>query len=119
MLKPYIPGIGNATPRADAAAKVTGAEKYAADYYGEDLLWAGVKRAGIPHGLIREVRTAAAKELPGVVAVLTGKDVPGTNRQGIVHKDQPVLADTKVRHAAMPSRWCWRKTKIHCKRPFP
>lgn len=99
MLRPYIPGIGNATPRADAAAKVTGAEKYAADYYGDGLLWAGVKRAGIAHGLIREVKTAAAKNLPGVVAVLTARDVPGTNRQGIVHKDQPVLADTKVRHA--------------------
>lgn len=97
-LKSYIPGIGNATPRADAATKVTGAEKYAADYYGDDLLWAGVKRAGIPHGIIREVRIARAKNLPGVVAVLTGKDVPGTNRQGIVHKDQPVLADSKVRH---------------------
>lgn len=97
-LKPYIPGIGNITPRADAATKVTGVEKYATDYYGDDLLWAGVKRAGIPHGLIREIRTEKAKNLPGVVAVLTGKDVPGTNRQGIVHKDQPVLADSKVRH---------------------
>lgn len=99
MLKPYIPGIGNTIPRADAQAKVTGAEKYAADYYGDDLLWAGVKRAGIPHGLIREVRTEKAKKLPGVISVLTGKDVPGTNRQGIVHKDQPVLADSKVRHS--------------------
>lgn len=99
MPKPYIPGIGNATPRADAAAKVTGAEKYATDYYGDGLLWAGAKRAGIPHGLIREVRTEKAKNLPGVVAVLTARDVHGTNRQGILLKDQPVLADTKVRHA--------------------
>ncbi|PKN05757.1 MAG: carbon monoxide dehydrogenase [Deltaproteobacteria bacterium HGW-Deltaproteobacteria-9] len=98
MQKPYIPGIGNVTPRADAATKVTGAEKYAADYYGDDLLWAGVKRARIPHGLIREVKTAQAKNLPGVIAVLTGRDVPGTNRQGIVHKDQPVIAADKVRH---------------------
>ncbi len=98
MQKPYIPGIGNATPRADAATKVTGAEKYAADYYGDDLIWAGVKRAGIAHGLIREVKTAHAKNLPGVIAVLTGRDVPGTNRQGIVHKDQPVIAADKVRH---------------------
>jgi len=98
MPRPYIPEIGNATPRADAAAKVTGAEKYAADYYGENILWAGVKRAGIPHGLIRAVHTEKAKNLPGVVAVLTARDVPGTNRQGIVHKDQPVLADSKVRH---------------------
>ncbi|MHB8769995.1 MAG: xanthine dehydrogenase family protein molybdopterin-binding subunit [Syntrophales bacterium] len=93
-----IPEIGRPFPRTDAAAKVIGAERYAADYYGSDLLWAGVRRAGIPHGRILGVDTAAAKDLSGVVAVLTGRDVPGTNRQGIVHKDQPVLCTDKVRH---------------------
>jgi CO/xanthine dehydrogenase Mo-binding subunit len=94
----YIPEIGRSVPRADAAAKVTGAEKYAADHYGADLLWAGVRRAGIPHGRILGIDTTEAKGLSGVVAVLTGRDVPGTNRQGIVHKDQPVLCTDKVRH---------------------
>jgi CO/xanthine dehydrogenase Mo-binding subunit len=98
MANPYIPEIGRSVPRADAVAKVTGAEKYATDHYGEGLLWAGVRRAGVPHGLIRSVDTTAAQALPGVVAVLTGRDVPGTNRQGIVHKDQPVLCTDKVRH---------------------
>ncbi len=93
-----IPEIGRPVFRADGAAKATGAERYATDYFGADLLWAGVRRAGIPHGRIRSVETAAAKNLPGVVAVLTGNDVPGTNRQGIVHKDQPVLCTDKVRH---------------------
>jgi CO/xanthine dehydrogenase Mo-binding subunit len=97
-VNPYIPEIGKSVPRADAAAKVTGAEKYAVDHYGENLVWAGVRRAGVAHGRIRVIDTAAALNLPGVVAVLTGRDVPGTNRQGIVHKDQPVLADVKVRH---------------------
>ncbi len=54
---------------------------------------------GIPHGLIRRVDAAAARSLPGVLTVLTGSDVPGPNRQGIVHKDQPVICDRKVRHA--------------------
>jgi CO/xanthine dehydrogenase Mo-binding subunit len=93
-----IPEIGRSVPRADGAAKVTGAEKYAADHYGDDLLWAGVRRAGIPHGRILGIDTAEAKGLTGVVAILTGSDVPGTNRQGIVHKDQPVLCTDKVRH---------------------
>jgi xanthine dehydrogenase molybdopterin-binding subunit B len=57
-----------------------------------------VKRAEIPHGRIHSVDVAEAAALPGVVAVLTAKDVPGANRQGIVHKDQPVLCDGKVRH---------------------
>jgi len=94
----YIPEIGRPVFRTEGAAKATGTEKYATDHFGDRLLWAGVRRAGIPHGRIRRVDTAVAKGLPGVVAVLTGSDVPGTNRQGIVHKDQPVLCTDKVRH---------------------
>jgi len=94
--------VGCAVPRFDAQAKVTGLERYAIDHYPENLLWAGVKRAGLPHGRIKGIDTSAAEALPGVVAVLTGKEVPGTNRQGIIHKDQPVLADEKVRHRGDP-----------------
>ncbi len=98
-VKQEIPEIGKSFARPDALAKVTGAEKYAADYYGENLLWAGVKRAGIAHGRIRSIDAKAAQALPGVIKILTGVDVSGTNRQGIVHKDQPVLAADKVRYA--------------------
>ena len=91
-LRAEIPAIGIAQSRYDAFAKVQGTEKYACDEYPPDLLWAGVKRAGQPHGILRRVNIEAAKTLPGVVAVLTAQDVPGTNRQGITHKDQPVIA---------------------------
>lgn len=94
--------VGCSVARFDARAKVTGAEKYAFDNYPENLAWAGVKRGGIAHGLIRAIDTSAAGALPGVLAVLTNKDVPGTNLQGIVHKDQPVLAGDKVRHRGDP-----------------
>lgn len=101
-MKSFIPEIGCSIPRADGEAKVTGAEKYATDHYGDGLLWAGVRRAWIPHGRIRRLDTDQAKNLPGVIAILTGRDVPGTNRQGIVHKDQPVLCIDKVRHCGDP-----------------
>lgn len=84
--------------RQDAPAKACGKELYAADHYGEGLLWAGVKRAGVPHAKLLEVKTRAAQREPGVAAVLTSKDVPGPNRQGVVRDDQPVLVDDKVRH---------------------
>lgn len=90
--------VGESMIRPDALTKVTGSERYAVDLYGDDLLWAGVKRAGIPHARIHGIDTHAAKELPGVQAVLTAADVGGTNRQGVVRKDQPVLADDRVRH---------------------
>ncbi|OLN30134.1 Xanthine dehydrogenase, molybdenum binding subunit [Desulfovibrio sp. DV] len=88
----------NLSPRADALAKATGTERYSADETPPGCLWAGVRRAGIPHGLITGLDVAAARSLPGVAAVLTRADVPGTNRQGIVHKDQPVLCGRHVRH---------------------
>jgi len=101
---PHIP-----QPRADALAKALGAERYALDTAPADCLWAGAYRPGavpgpsfgVAHGRVRSVDVSAALAVPGVVRVLTAVDVPGTNRQGIVHKDQPVLCDV-VRHAGDP-----------------
>ncbi len=98
MADKEIPKIGKTLPRQDALGKVTGKEKYAVDYYDRGLLWAGVKRAGVPHGLIKKIKTEEAQALPGIIKVLTYKDVHGTNRQGVIQRDQPVLADEKVRH---------------------
>jgi len=94
--------IGCPVPRVDAAAKVTGEEKYAIDHTPGNMLWAGVRRAGVPHGRLRTVHVEEARALPGVLCVLTAADVPGTNRQGIIHKDQPVLAGDRVRHCGDP-----------------
>jgi CO/xanthine dehydrogenase Mo-binding subunit len=97
-----IPKIGKTMSRQDAFGKVTGKERYAVDFYGRDLLWAGVKRAGVPHGLVKKIETEEAQALPGVIKVLTYKDVAGTNRQGVIRKDQPVLVKEKVRHYGDP-----------------
>ncbi len=101
-MKLDIPSVGSPMPRVDAWTKVRGREKYAIDEYEPDMLWAGVKRAGIPHGLIQRIDTQQAAGLPGVFRIVTRPDVPGTNRQGIVHKDQPVLAGSRIRHGGEP-----------------
>jgi CO/xanthine dehydrogenase Mo-binding subunit len=98
-MKNHILEIGKSVPRADAYDKVTGRERYAADFYGPGMLWAGVKRAGVPHARIRTIHVDRAREVPGVLSVLTSRDVKGTNRQGVVRKDQPVLAEDRVRFA--------------------
>jgi len=90
--------IGRPIPRVDATSKTTGQERYAADYYGENLVWAGVKRAGIPHALLKNIHIDAAQNLLGVISILTHKDIQGSNRQGMIRKDQPVLVDDKVNH---------------------
>ncbi|MBI5252550.1 MAG: xanthine dehydrogenase family protein molybdopterin-binding subunit [Desulfomonile tiedjei] len=90
--------IGASVPRLDAYEKVTGKEKYAADYYGENLVWAGVKRAGVPHAVLRGIDFSSAVKVPGIVRVLTHEDITGSNRQGVIRKDQPVLVNDKARH---------------------
>jgi len=92
--------------RADALAKATGAERFTLDLAPADCLFAGACRPGkalnIAHGRVRGVDASAALAVPGVVCVLTAADVPGTNLQGIVHKDQPVLCGEVIRHAGDP-----------------
>lgn len=67
--------VGKAVPRADALDKVTGKVKYATDYYGRELVWAGVKRAGVPHARLKDINIESARSLPCVMAVLTYKDI--------------------------------------------
>ena len=63
-----------------------------------NMLYAKVKRSKYPHALIKSIDTKRAETAPGVVAVLTYKDVPATNGFGILIPDQPVLCWEKVRY---------------------
>ena len=56
----------------------------------EEMLHLKVVFAGRPHARIRQIDTAAALAMPGVVAVLTAADVP-FNAFGLIEHDQPVL----------------------------
>lgn len=97
-----IPEIGVAMTRSDAYSKVAGQEKYATDHYPADCLWCAARYSDFPHGLIKAIDISAAAAMPGVVAVLTAADMPGTNRVGIVEADQPILADDRVRCTGDP-----------------
>jgi CO/xanthine dehydrogenase Mo-binding subunit len=90
--------ISRSEIRADAHAKASGREPFSADVYPGNLVWAGATRAGIPHGKLLSVDVTAALAVPGVLKVLTSKDVPGPNRHGIIHKDMPVLVDDLIRY---------------------
>lgn len=89
--------------RVDALAKACGAERFTADLFPPDCLWAGAFRPGTPHARTRGVHASAALALPGVLRVLTAADVPGLNLQGIVSQDQPVLCGEVLRHAGDPA----------------
>ncbi len=82
--------VGSSQPRGDAWPKVTGAAHFPGDIDLPDQLWMKVLFAGRPHARIRRLDTTAAAAAPGVVAVLTARDVPN-NQYGLIMPDQPVL----------------------------
>lgn len=90
--------VGRSVTRPDAWAKVTGEAIFAADLYFESMLHARVLRSAYPHARIRWINTSRAKALPGVVAVLTADDIPGTRTHGTIRADWPTLCWDKVRY---------------------
>ncbi|MBU4565949.1 MAG: xanthine dehydrogenase family protein molybdopterin-binding subunit [Desulfarculus sp.] len=88
---------GTSVARRDDPLKVTGKLKYGADYPDEGFLYGKILRSPHPHALIKSINTKKAKELEGVVAVLTAEDVPGRNGFGAIIPDQPVICGDKVR----------------------
>lgn len=88
--------IGHSIPRVDALDKVTGSAIYPGDLSRPDMLHMKVLFARRPYARILAIHTRQAEQFPGVVCVLTGKDVP-VNSYGLAFNDQPVLCDQVVR----------------------
>jgi CO/xanthine dehydrogenase Mo-binding subunit len=60
----------------DLVAKVTGRARYAEDFKAEGMLFAKLLLSPMPHARIRRMDTSAALAMPGVMAIITGEDVP-------------------------------------------
>ncbi|MFM8322617.1 MAG: xanthine dehydrogenase family protein molybdopterin-binding subunit [Chloroflexota bacterium] len=82
--------IGQSSLRVDAQAKVTGEAQFACDLNLPGQAYMKILFAGRPHAIVKRVETAAAEAVPGVLAVLTSRDVP-VNEFGYYITDQPVL----------------------------
>ncbi|MGZ9078420.1 MAG: xanthine dehydrogenase family protein molybdopterin-binding subunit [Burkholderiales bacterium] len=93
-----MPAVGQRVVRPDSRMHVLGQTRYIADMTLPNMLHARVKRAGIAAARIRHIDTRAAESMPGVVAVLTGKDIP-VNSFGPSLQDQPLLSLDRVYHA--------------------
>jgi nicotinate dehydrogenase large molybdopterin subunit len=90
--------VGQRVTRLDARLHGLGQTKYIADLARPGMLHARIKRAGIASARIKRIDTHAAEALPGVFAVVTGRDF-AVNSFGPSVQDQPVLADERVFHA--------------------
>jgi len=89
--------IGKRLQRLDALDKVLGVPLYTSDIVPKDALRVKVVRSTVPHAVIKRINTQPAKQMPGVMAVLTAQDIPGINEAYALLPDRPLLASTKVR----------------------
>ncbi len=93
--------IGKSHPRFDAASKAAGSASYADDLTFPGLLFGATLRTRFPHAEVLGVDVSAALRLPGVVGVVTAKDVP-FNSFGSYVLDQPILCGERVRYMGDP-----------------
>ena len=92
-----MPDVEPKAWRSDARAKVTGATRYADDLKFPYLAHAVPVYTDAVHARIRNILTDEAERSPGVLRVITARDVLGSNRFGQILKDYHILADDKIR----------------------
>jgi CO/xanthine dehydrogenase Mo-binding subunit len=89
--------VGSNVYRVGSRSRLSGRARFAADIAVEGALTVVALRSTRHHALITELDVSAAEAEPGCVRVFAAKDIPGRNRHGIINKDQPLLAEDKVR----------------------
>ena len=94
--------VGRDVPKVDALEKAAGKACFSYDLKTEEMLFACAFRSTRPHASIRNIDTRDALALPGIVGILSAKDIPGQNLFGAIRKDQPYLADGIVRFRGEP-----------------
>lgn len=92
--------VGKSVPRVDAFEKVTGTAQYTADLRLPGMLYTKLLKSPHANARIISIDTSEVEKLPGVRAILTGKEVP--YRFGIYMQDKEVLAQEKVHHVGEP-----------------
>ncbi|MBO88314.1 MAG: carbon monoxide dehydrogenase [Rickettsiales bacterium] len=78
-------GIGAPLPRKEDFRLLTGRGNYASDNFPDDLCHAVILRSPHAHARIRAIDTSKATAVPGVLAVLTGKDAAADAIGAIPH----------------------------------
>ncbi|MDH4034836.1 MAG: molybdopterin-dependent oxidoreductase, partial [candidate division Zixibacteria bacterium] len=93
--------VGRSVPRRDAESLVTGRAEFTDDIADPPgCLYLVTKRSQRAHAIIKSIDSSDAEQIPGVVRVITAKDIPGDNRYGKIIRDIPVLAEDRVRSYA-------------------
>ncbi len=90
--------VGKSVPRIDAVAKARGKAQFTDDLALPGIVYGKIKASSIAHGAIKSIDFRHALELPGVLAVLTGKDAPTPYSVNNHLPTETALAVDKVRY---------------------
>ena len=103
--------IGQSVERLEDYRFLRGEGTYVGDVVPDQVIHAVLLRSPVAHGILREIKTSRAKAVPGIIDIITAKDL-GANPPTIPlrmepHPDyipfeQPVLAQDKVRYVGEP-----------------
>jgi 4-hydroxybenzoyl-CoA reductase alpha subunit len=94
--------VGKPFRKVDARAKCTGQTKFADDVVLPRMLYCKILRTHLPHARIKRIDISKASQLPGVIAVITGKDLPIPYGILPVSQDEHALCIDKVRFIGDP-----------------
>ncbi|HEX3280802.1 MAG TPA: molybdopterin cofactor-binding domain-containing protein, partial [Pyrinomonadaceae bacterium] len=94
--------VGKPFRKVDARAKCTGQTKFADDIVLPRMLACKILRSHEPHALIKSIDVSKAQALPGVIAIITGKDLPISYGILPVSQDEHALCIDKVRFIGDP-----------------
>ncbi len=99
MARPKYKFIGQNVPRVDGIEKVTGMAKFTGDIAVPGMLHGKILRSPYPQARIVSIDASEVETLPGVVAVLTRKDVQDL---APTSRGTPVIAIDKARYQGEP-----------------
>jgi len=84
-------GVGARAPRYEGEELALGDRPFVADLVEPGMLHGALRFSDHPRSRVLRIDTAAARALPGVIAVVTAADVPGERLQGPLTRDRPQL----------------------------
>jgi CO/xanthine dehydrogenase Mo-binding subunit/aerobic-type carbon monoxide dehydrogenase small subunit (CoxS/CutS family) len=100
---PPLRVVGHPVPRVDGGEKVTGRARYVTDLVMAGMAHAKVLRCPYPHARITRVDASRARARPGVLAVVTGRDLTWCDPfYGPAFRDRPILAIDVARYEGDP-----------------
>src|SRR5947207_7135155 len=93
--------VGKSIARKEGRDKVTGAAKYIDDYRYPDMWYGKTVRSTIAHGRIASINFSKSFDWSSVV-VADYRDIPQRNIVALIFEDQPLLAESIVKHVGEP-----------------